>query len=424
MSQPSGNGSLLPPCVLLNDSIPGITPLDWLVTGDGFQQQYQEYFAQKKAREIYDYIRSQSPWKNRRISWRVFFLPACSTDQGISHSPQYPEWPIRKTMYGVDQINDSYDVSFITKRMTAAEVALGISGSKRILFTNTSGSSANAGAVLYAPIGNEVLSGARVFLHEYGHTHGLADEYFLGGAAPSHEPDAPNVTLNTDRASLKWLRLVNTPVSPWPTDNSDPALLDSISIWPPITPSSDPFPPTGVGLYRGGFYSSSVYRPSHNCRMRGADFPFCDVCSNHLEGEYAPYIAGDVAPHEYRPYGIDSLGGTTNKRWLGFDVLANAFAVPVTTSLLGAKTIQRAATIDYLTIALSAAISGTALDCYIEINGVQQNTSQVHIASNGIFGTISNLGLGVAVGDKVSVSVTASTTSTASVYLRGRVGVH
>jgi len=430
VSQPSGNGSLLPPVLVLNDSIPGVTPFDWIITGEGYQQQYQAWFFHKYASAMYDLFRAQSPLKGRRISWRVFFLPSCSTDQGVSNDPAFPEWPTRRTMYGFDHADNSYDTALLSANLITAQTALGLSTSFGIMLINSRGKEGRAEVVaqkmVFAPVGDGYDGSERVFVHEYGHLHGLRDEY-THNQTGSLEPVYPNVTLNTDRASLKWLRLVNTPVSPWPTDMTlmPNTLLPGGTDWPESIALSDPFPPNGVGLYRGAYGWDNAYRPSHDCTMRKVEFPFCAVCQNHLEGEFAPYIAGDVAPYEYRAFGFNTLLGTGAKCWLMPNILESInYNPPAASSLLGSKTVQRAGTIDYLTITLEVPLTGTTFDCYIEINGNQQNTSQVHIGSGANFGIASGLGLGVSIDDKVSISCTPSTSSSASIRMRGHIGVH
>ena len=61
-------------------------------------------------------------------------------------------------------------------------------------------------------------SSSAVMAHEFGHgTGGLADEYCAKpGTYPGGEPGAPNITINTNRATLKWRQFVN-PATPVPT---------------------------------------------------------------------------------------------------------------------------------------------------------------------------------------------------------------
>ncbi|WP_405003046.1 M64 family metallopeptidase [Kitasatospora purpeofusca] len=121
--------------------------------------------------------------------------------------------------------------------------------------------------------------------HEFGHAMGgLGDEYHernetYGGT----EPTAPNLTTNTDRATLKWGWIVGAE-TPLPTGGDD------------CTPPK----PAGwndsqdVGLFEGGggSYRLGVYRPVVNCRMRSNEPRFCPVCAGAMEAVTAPHRDG------------------------------------------------------------------------------------------------------------------------------------
>jgi hypothetical protein len=118
-----------------------------------------------------------------------------------------------------------------------------------------------------------------IALHEIGHTaFGLADEYpyYAGGVEPDRahhppvEPSEPNVTIDSNRATLKWNWAVAS-TTPVPTmSNPDCASVDE-------RPS--PVPPGTTGLFEGAhYYHCDAYRPEHDCRMRTLGQPFCRVC--------------------------------------------------------------------------------------------------------------------------------------------------
>ncbi|MGY0459841.1 M64 family metallopeptidase [Kitasatospora sp. cg17-2] len=123
--------------------------------------------------------------------------------------------------------------------------------------------------------------------HEFGHAMGrLGDEYHerdetYGGS----EPTVPNLTANTDRATLKWGWAVGADTL-LPTGGDD------------VTPPK----PSGwnddqdVGLFEGGAgsYRLGVYRPVVNCRMRSNDPRFCPVCAGAMDAVTAKHR--DSAP--------------------------------------------------------------------------------------------------------------------------------
>lgn len=131
-----------------------------------------------------------------------------------------------------------------------------------------------------------------IAIHEMGHTaFGLADEYnyWAGGNEPDRaqhppgEPGEPNVTLNRDRATLKW-RWAVAATTPLPTTaNANCALED---------PQGNPFPAATVGCYEGAhYYHCGAYRPQFDCKMRALNIPFCRICETVITGRIAPLLA-------------------------------------------------------------------------------------------------------------------------------------
>ncbi len=137
-----------------------------------------------------------------------------------------------------------------------------------------------------------VTSGASwaVMAHEFGHgTGGLADEYCKKGTYSGGEPSSPNVTSNTNRATLKWRQYVN-PATPLPTGiNANPGnggCTNHNQGTKPASWSRD----SDAGLFEGAMYNDSgIYRPVENCRMRGNSLLFCPVCYTELKERAHPY---------------------------------------------------------------------------------------------------------------------------------------
>jgi regulation of enolase protein 1 (concanavalin A-like superfamily) len=108
---------------------------------------------------------------------------------------------------------------------------------------------------------------AHIALHELGHSFGfLADEYIatpLPGysCVPSTEPFAPNVTVQTDRARIKWRHWID-PSTAVPTPTS--------ADW-------------GPGLYEGAQYCiEDFYRPTLDSKMRNSHRAFGPVNTEQL----------------------------------------------------------------------------------------------------------------------------------------------
>jgi hypothetical protein len=133
-------------------------------------------------------------------------------------------------------------------------------------------------------------------LHEMGHAaFGLADEYeyWAGcGSDVGHdhygggEPANVNITIDTNRATIKWGDLIDAS-TPLPTTvNADCSHCD---------PQASPEPAGTVGAFEGAYYyHCGVYRPEFNCMMRNLA-AFCAVCQRRIKAVLDPYMP--LIPH-------------------------------------------------------------------------------------------------------------------------------
>jgi len=132
-----------------------------------------------------------------------------------------------------------------------------------------------------------------IAIHEMGHTaFGLADEYeYYAGCGtgevghdhhPAVEPVEPNVTIDSNRTTIKWgaLVLASTPMPT--TSNGDCSECD---------PQPNPLPADTVGAYEGAHYHHcDAFRPQFNCRMRALSNPFCAVCRRRIVETLTPHL--------------------------------------------------------------------------------------------------------------------------------------
>lgn len=137
-----------------------------------------------------------------------------------------------------------------------------------------------------------------IVMHEFGHAYAwLGDEYeYSQGCGldadrdryEGDEPPVPNLTIETNRALVKWAWLIlgSTPLPT--TTNANCAICD---------PQPDPMPAGTVGLYEGGYYyHCGAYRPVYSCKMRRLGVDFCPVCREAI-----------VRSHYERVSPIDSM---------------------------------------------------------------------------------------------------------------------
>ncbi|MFF0431560.1 M64 family metallopeptidase [Streptomyces sp. NPDC004327] len=142
-----------------------------------------------------------------------------------------------------------------------------------------------------------------VAAHEMGHAaFGLADEYESWAGCSSGEtghnsytgtePTAPNVTLDSNRTTIKWAPLIQPTTAMPTTRNANCAVCD---------PQASPVPAGTVGAFEGaGYYHCGLYRPAFNCMMRNLT-PFCGVCRRTIRRtlnpfEWAPRVVEVRAP--------------------------------------------------------------------------------------------------------------------------------
>jgi IgA Peptidase M64 len=103
-----------------------------------------------------------------------------------------------------------------------------------------------------------------VLAHEFGHgTGGLADEYCTSRSYSGGEPGAKNVTVNTNRATLKSRHFVD-PATPVPTATGSCAGYTAGAKPAGWSDNHDAGPFEG-----GGTNGTRMYRPVINCGMRG-----------------------------------------------------------------------------------------------------------------------------------------------------------
>lgn len=133
---------------------------------------------------------------------------------------------------------------------------------------------------------------ADIVVHELGHAvFGLADEYRYDGddIYPHGEPGAPNVTIGTNRVSLKWRDLV-LPSTAIPTQNQAPNCGAGAGL-PDRNVDADL-----VGTFESASYSRcGIFRPQHACRMRESDQQFCSVCRRAVIRRLAGKLSGELS---------------------------------------------------------------------------------------------------------------------------------
>lgn len=163
---------------------------------------------------------------------------------------------------------------------------------------------------------------AQIGIHEMGHTaFKFADEYeYLQGCGSGEtghdhftdpEPFQPNITVNTNRATIKWRTLLTSATDTLPTThNANCADCD---------PQGNPHAASYVGAYEGaGTFHCGCFRPSFDCKMRHLAAAFCAVCQQVIRDTLTPHLP-DATPilmtpnitFSNIPAGVGGVGVTT-----------------------------------------------------------------------------------------------------------------
>lgn len=266
-----------------------------VLLGDGYRSTQLAQFA-SDAQAFVNVLFATPPFDQTQPAINVFRVDVTSTDSGADDPAACGGTGATRATY--------FDASFCN------------SGARRLLLVNTTtvlntlaaqvpqwttalvvvnstvygGAGGTVGTFSLAPGANEIG------LHELGHTaFGLADEYeyFLGCGIdtdrnnhPAAEPAEPNVTVNTDRQTLKWRRLVAASTPAPTTHNADCTRCD---------PQPEPAPAGRVGLYEGAHYfHCGSFRPQFDCRMRALGPPFCAVCRERIRSVLTAHLPATV----------------------------------------------------------------------------------------------------------------------------------
>ncbi len=281
---------------MIVDNGPPVDRYNLVLVAEGYRNNELSQFA-NDAQLFADKLLSFSPFDKLKCAINVFRIDVASNDSGADD-------PVACGGTG-DTPATYFDASFCNagiRRLLASNptivqsvVNVEVPQWHQILVIVNSQVFGGAGGFI---ANTSVAAGwENIAIHEIGHSaFGLADEYeFWSGCGidtdrdnfTGAEPIEPNVTINTDRATLKWGELV-LPATPVPTSsNSDCAFCDD---------QPSPVPMSTVGVFEGAkYYHCGVYRPEFNCMMRNFA-PFCIVCQKRIEDTLQPFLEECYAP--------------------------------------------------------------------------------------------------------------------------------
>lgn len=277
------------------DSGPASQKFNLVLLSDGYRQAELGQFA-TDAQDFVDALFATPPFTDLalRCSINVYRVDVSSTDSGADD-------PATATCPGTGAVAATYlDATFcgngaIRRLLTVNNgTALNVLNAQvpewhqAIVIVNSSTYGGSGGQ-----IGVTSTSGAwePIAIHEMGHAaFGLADEYeYYAGCGidvgqdnyAGGEPGQPNVTIDANRATIKWGDLIAAATPVPTTSNADCTQCD---------PQPTPVPAGTVGAFEGGrYFHCGIYRPEFNCMMRVLSAEFCAVCQRRIRETLAPF---------------------------------------------------------------------------------------------------------------------------------------
>ncbi len=266
-----------------------------VLISEGYQAGEMSKF-HNDAQDFVDHLFATVPFDAVGCAINVFRVDVSSTDSGADDPTACGGTGATKATY--------FDATFcgdgVIQRLLTVDsgsvinvVNVQVPQHHRILvIVNSSTYGGSGGSVGVTSVGGDWLD---VGMHEMGHAvFGLADEYeyWSGCGESGHdtfsgpEPSEPNVTANSNRATIKWASLI-AGATPMPTtSNADCTQCDS---------QASPVAAGTVGAFEGArYFHCACFRPAYDCMMRNLS-GFCGVCIKRIQDTMAPFMPAPVS---------------------------------------------------------------------------------------------------------------------------------
>jgi len=267
-----------------------------VLVSDGYRATEMAQFA-SDAQALVDQLFATAPFDEMQCALNVYRIDVTSTDSGADDpAPCGGSGASADTYFDASFCNNGIQRLMSVNEATVLSVvnAEVPEWHQILVIVNTPILGGAGGSIA---ISSNAGDGENVGIHEFGHSgFGLADEYeyYVGCGSETDrdtyvggEPSEPNVTTNTDRATIKWgdLILATTPLPT--TSNPDCTQCDT---------QPNPLVAGTVGAYEGArYYHCGAYRPEYDCMMRNLT-GFCAVCRRRIRQTLRPYLADCYAP--------------------------------------------------------------------------------------------------------------------------------
>jgi hypothetical protein len=292
----TSDGSILGTTKIV-DSGPNGSRFNVVLMGDGYQSSQMAKFAQD-AQTFVNTLLATSPFNALRARINVHRVDVTSTDSGADEPALCGgSGATPRTYFDASFCNSGVQRLLMVNSGTAITVADAQVPEHHVVMVIVN-------STLYGGSGGPVAcfslaaNASEIGIHEMGHSaFGLADEYesYLGCGLdtdrnnhPAVEPAEPNVTVNSNRDTIKWRDLIGSATAMPTTHNANCSNCD---------PQPNPVAEATVGAFEGAhYYHCGAFRPQFNCRMRVLGNPFCAVCERRIRTILQPFSPTVAAP--------------------------------------------------------------------------------------------------------------------------------
>ena len=255
--------------------------VDVVVLGDGYTASEMNKFADDVEAFIAGMF-EEEPLKEYRWFFNVHRIDVVSNESGADHPDSDP--PIEKDT-ALDAAYNCLEVGRLLCPDTGKVLNVltrSLNANQRdviVLLVNDSRYGGAGGPMAVTSVNPQMVE---IVLHELGHSFAhLADEYFFDeegcrahienlGLKPDIEPEQPNVTRESNRASIKWNHWIDGETK-IPTRTDHPGV---------------------PGLYEGARYCpKGIFRPTFASKMRQGGEPFEQINSEQIVKEIYNFVS-------------------------------------------------------------------------------------------------------------------------------------
>jgi IgA Peptidase M64 len=286
----TADGTVIGTTQILNNG-PAANRWNLVIMGDGYQTSQLGQYA-TDVQQFVTSLLTTPPFDHLQHAINVFRIDVSSTDAGADDPAACGgTGATARTYFDATFCSGGIRRLLVVNTTTALNVAASRVPQFHMAMVMVN-STVYGGSGGHVAVFSRAQGADEIALHEMGHTaFRLADEYeYWAGCGidtdrnnhPATEPAEPNVTINGNRATIKWRGLVAA-TTPIPTTrNANCAQCD---------PQASPVAAGVVGAFEGAhYYHCGAFRPAFTCRMRALNNPYCGVCGREIERTLTPFI--------------------------------------------------------------------------------------------------------------------------------------